>query len=132
MPKGENFTLDLKQLMFRINNFVEKEKSGPIIPSFNTANRLEIMLGISRASVFRLRSEMHSSEMKRNQEREENMTQYKSRLRRRTASETSLLPKKSHRKPRYSDDIPTASSPKKKGHSGRRGCGCSYSLLIES
>ena len=75
MPNGENFTLDLKQLMFRIIKFVEKEKTGPIIPLFNTANRLESKLGISRASVFRLRSEMHSSEKKRNQEREENMPQ---------------------------------------------------------
>lgn len=78
------------------------------------------MLGISRASVFRLRSEMHRWEMKQNQEREENMPQYKNRLRRRTASERSVLPKKPHRKPRYSGDIPAASSPKKKGHSGRK------------
>lgn len=120
MPNGEDFRSDMKQLMFRIIDFVEKEKAGPIIPLFNTTNRLENMLGISRRSVFRLRSEMHSWEMKQNQEREESKPQFKNRLRRRTASETSLLPKKSHRKPRYSADIPTASSPKKKGHSGRR------------
>ena len=114
MPKGENFRLGVKQLMFRIIDFVEKEKTGPIIPLYNAASRLESMPGISRGSVFRLRSEM-----KQNQEREKT-PQYKNRLRRRTASETSLLTKKSHRKSRYSADIPTASSPKKKGHNGRR------------
>ena len=114
MPKGEKFRLDVKQLMFRIIDFVEKEKTGSIIPLHNAASRLESMLGISKASIFRLRSEM-----KQNQEHDK-MPKYKNRLRRRTASETSLLTKKSHRKPGYSADIPTASSPKKKGHSGRR------------
>ncbi|CAF1002478.1 unnamed protein product [Didymodactylos carnosus] len=41
-------------------------------------------------------------------------------LRSRAASETSTLRKSSHRKRKYSLDIPKANSPKKKSHSGRK------------
>ena len=52
----------MKQLMFRIIKSVESEKEGPVIPLYNTTSRLEIMLGVSRATVFRLRNEIRSLE----------------------------------------------------------------------
>jgi hypothetical protein len=32
MPKGYEFSQEVKQLMFHIINFVESEKNGPVIP----------------------------------------------------------------------------------------------------
>jgi hypothetical protein len=116
MPTGENYGLARKQLMFRIIKFVEREKTGPVIPLFNTTGRLEAMLGIPRRSVFRLRSEMLSLEVKL----EEDTNQDNVQLRRRTVSETLMLPKRSHRKRKYSLELSITSSPKKKGHSGKR------------
>jgi hypothetical protein len=121
MPKGEDFGSNMKQLMFRIIKFVENEKNGPVIPLFNTTGRLEAMLGISRISVFRLRNEMFN--LKMNQE-DENEQKEKDKLqlrpRSRTVSGPVVSPKVSHQKRKYSIDIPLASSPKKKGHSGRK------------
>ena len=64
MPKGVNFGSDVKQLMLCIIKFVECEKEGPVIASYNTTGRLEVMLGVSRATVYRLRNEMHGLEEK--------------------------------------------------------------------
>ncbi len=115
MPKGEDFGSDVKQLMFRIIKFVESEKTGPVIPLFNTFDRLEAMLGISRPSISRLRSEMYGSTMKNEQNEDDNTDKDKIQLRSRVASETSTLPKGTRRKKRkYSVDIPIASSPKKR------------------
>ena len=72
MPKGENFVLEVKQLMFRIIKFVDSEKNGPVILLFNSSERLEAMLGISRKSITRLRNEMLHSEMKEETEKEKN------------------------------------------------------------
>ena len=94
MPTGMNFGSDVKQLMFRIIKFVESEKEEPVIPSYNTTGRLEVMLGVSRATVFRLRNKMHGLEEK--EEEEEKCDEDKIQLRRRTVSEASILPKDSH------------------------------------
>jgi len=122
MPKGEDFMSHVKQLMFRIIKFVEGEKNGPVIPLFNTTERLEAMLGISKRSVFRLRNEMYKLEMdpEENEDEQKNEEKVQLRSRSRTISETVVLPKQSHRKRQYSIEVPLASSPKKKGHSGRK------------
>ncbi len=91
MPKGKEYSKQMKQLMFRIINFVESEKNGSQIPLFNTTGRLTAMLGISERSVYRLREEMTSLEEK--QEKEE-----RRQLRSRTGSDTAMSPKRSHKK----------------------------------
>ena len=63
MPKGEDFGSEVKQLIFRIIKFVESEKTSPVIPLFSTTARLEAILGISRRSIFNLRSELYHSTM---------------------------------------------------------------------
>ena len=112
MPTGINFGSNMKQLMFRIIKFVESEKEGPVIPSYNTTSRLEIMLGFSRATVFRLRNEICSLEQD-----EEESNEDKIQLRRRPVSEASVLAKYSRRKRKISVDIPLANSLAKKGNS---------------
>ena len=62
MPADVTFGAEMKELMFWIIKFVESEKEGPVIPLYNTTGRLETMLGIGRATVFRLRSEMRTLE----------------------------------------------------------------------
>ena len=115
MPTGINFGSDMKQLMFWIIKFVESEKEGPVIPLCNTTSRLEIMLGVSIATVFRLRNEIPSLEQE-----EEESNEDKIQLRRRTVSEASVLPKYLRRKRKISVDIPLAGSPPKQGNSGRK------------
>ena len=58
MPKGYEFSQEIKQLMFNVIDFVESEKTGSVIPLNNVNDRLKSMLGISMASVERLRREM--------------------------------------------------------------------------
>ncbi len=72
MPKGKEYSKEMKQSMFRIIDFVESEKNGSQIPLFNTTGRLTAMFGISERLVFRLRDEMASLEEK--QEEEEKKT----------------------------------------------------------
>jgi hypothetical protein len=104
MPKGENFSSDVKLLMFHIIKFVGNEKNGPVIPLFNTTGRLEAILGISRASVFRLRNEMFNLEMDQEKDEIEDKNEDKVQLRSRsrTLSETVVLQKPSHRKRKHS------------------------------
>jgi len=58
MPKGNEFSQEIKQLMFNVIKFVESEKNGSVIPLNNVNERLESILGISMASVERLKKEM--------------------------------------------------------------------------
>ena len=64
MPAGHEFSEEVKQLMFHIIDFVESEKSGPIIPLYNVKDRLVKMLNISERSVYRLTHELHHSNCK--------------------------------------------------------------------
>ncbi|CAF3865788.1 unnamed protein product [Rotaria sp. Silwood1] len=64
MPK--EFSLEFKQLVFSIIDFIEKEKNSPSIPLNNVTDRLVAILGISRRSVFVLKSEM--KQLKEDQE----------------------------------------------------------------
>lgn len=115
MPTGISFRADTKELMFRIIKFVESEKEGPVIPLYNTTDRLEAMLGIGKTTVFKLRSEMRVLE-----EDDKHVGEDKVVLRRRTVPDVSASPKGSRRKRKLSLNIPIASSPKKKGSSGRK------------
>ena len=52
MPKGYEFSQEVKQLMFHIINFVESEKSGLVIPLYNMIDCLVKML---ERSIYRLK-----------------------------------------------------------------------------
>jgi Sec-independent protein translocase protein TatA len=62
MPRGEEFTFDMKQIFFNAIKFVEKEKLGPVIPLYNVNERLSSMLNISIRSIGRLKNEMREVE----------------------------------------------------------------------
>ena len=62
MPTGYEFSQELKQLAFNVIKFVENEKNGPVIPLNNVNDRLQSMLGISLASVKRLKQEMREEQ----------------------------------------------------------------------
>jgi hypothetical protein len=62
MPTGYEFSQELKQLVFNVIKFVENEKNGPVIPLNNVNDRLQCMLGISLASVKRLKQEMREGQ----------------------------------------------------------------------
>ena len=64
MPTGYEFSQELKQLVFNVIKFVEKEKTGPLIPLNNVNDRLQSMLGISLASVKRLKQELREGQEK--------------------------------------------------------------------
>ncbi|CAF1229266.1 unnamed protein product [Rotaria sordida] len=64
MPKV--FSLEFKQSVFCIIDFIEKEKNDPSIPFNNVTDRLVAILGISRRSVFVLKNEM--KQLKEDQE----------------------------------------------------------------
>lgn len=89
MPKGQEFSKDVKQTMFRVITFVEKEKNGPTIPLYSVNERLHSMLGISKQSITNLKSEMR--ELQRQQDEEESR---ELQTRSRTSSSVTL----SHRK----------------------------------
>jgi hypothetical protein len=116
MRKGQEFSKDVKQTMFRVITFVEKEKNGPTIPLYNVNERLHSMLGISKQSITNLKDEMR--ELQRQQDEEESREHQ---TRSRTSSSVIL----SHRKQNWSSSssaakvsILTALPPRKKGHSG--------------
>jgi hypothetical protein len=62
MPKGNEFSQEIKQHMFNVMKFVESEKNGPVIPLNNVNKRLESILGISMSSVEKLKREMRGKE----------------------------------------------------------------------
>ncbi|CAF1320505.1 unnamed protein product [Didymodactylos carnosus] len=55
MPKGHEFSVEVKAMMFKVICYVESEKSGAVIP---VNERLVAMLGISAQSVKNLKHEM--------------------------------------------------------------------------
>lgn len=74
MPKGYEFSQEVKQLMFHIINFVENEKNGPVIPLYNVTGRLAKMLDISERSVRRLKQELHQLREKETNEQQHQQT----------------------------------------------------------
>lgn len=122
MPKGEDYSIKEKLIMFRVIEFVEREKTGAIIPLYNTANRLLAMLGISEGSLLNLKKEIVDQRQKEQDEQEKQ--QQLVRTRRRTTSSTESS--RSHRKRRWSTisqelpiAVPTPIPSKKQGNSGR-------------
>jgi hypothetical protein len=95
MPKGEDYSIKEKQIMFRVIEFVEREKTGAIIPLYNTSNRLLAMLGISESSLFKLKKEIVDQRQKEQDEQEKQQQQLV-RTRRQTTS--SVESSRSHRK----------------------------------
>jgi hypothetical protein len=96
MPKGEDYSIKEKQIMFRVIEFVEREKTGAIIPLYNTSNRLLAMLGISESSLFKLKKEIVDQRQKEQDEQEKQQQQQLVRTRRQTPS--SVESSRSHRK----------------------------------
>jgi len=62
MPKGYEYSQEVKKVFFNVIKFVEEEKLGPVIPLFNVNERLSSMLGISMRSVDRMKSEIRKTE----------------------------------------------------------------------
>ena len=58
MPQGVHFTSELRETFFRVIDFVEREKTGPLIRMNNTTARIISMLGISESSLLNLKKEM--------------------------------------------------------------------------
>ena len=58
MPKGREFSQEIKRLIFHVIDFVQIEKYGEIIPLKNVDERLMKMLNISQRSVTRLKHEL--------------------------------------------------------------------------
>jgi hypothetical protein len=79
MPKGHEFSQEVKQLMFHIIDFVESEKNGPVIPLYNVTDRLVKMLDISERSVYRLKHELQHLRQKetKNQSQQQQQTEEK-------------------------------------------------------
>ncbi len=48
---GQEFSLEMKRLFFRVITFIESEKYGPRIPLYNTFERIQTCLGISIRSI---------------------------------------------------------------------------------
>jgi hypothetical protein len=62
MPTGVDFSQDVKQIMFHVIQFVEREKGGCLIPLNNVNDRIKSILGISMSSVDRLKKEIREQE----------------------------------------------------------------------
>jgi hypothetical protein len=113
MPSGYDYSQEVKQLMFHIINFVESEKSGPVIPLNNVEDRLIKILDISERSVYGLKHELQklrqeeteqqSQQQEEKEEAEKNVRELRSRTTSETTSEhseslTSAPPAKIHRR----------------------------------
>ena len=126
MPKGNEFSQEIKQLMFNVIKFVESEKNGPVIPLNNVNERLESILGISMSSVEKLKREIREEESrlaeekkKIDEEKENKVKQEVEATRRlrnpRSASSLAASSPASNVKPA----MPVATPPRKRSHSGR-------------
>ena len=121
MPKGEEFSIELKMIFFRVIDFVERERDGVIIPLHKTTARLIKMLGIEEALIDRLKKELAEQRQEQNEKLEEAIN------RPRTRTQSAAVPIRSHRKRRWSSvaltdiisTIPFPVPPRKTGNSGR-------------
>ncbi|CAF1142243.1 unnamed protein product [Didymodactylos carnosus] len=59
MPRGEEFSVDLKKMFYRVIQFVDSEKDGVQIPLTSTTGRIMALIGIGERTVKTLRSELH-------------------------------------------------------------------------
>ena len=58
MPRGKEFSIEEKILIFRVIEFVESERNGLQIPLTSTSARVMTLLGISYSSIYRLKKEI--------------------------------------------------------------------------
>ena len=58
MGRGYEYSAELKEIFFRVISFIESETNGTQIPVYNTTQRSQAILGISKRSIFNLKSEM--------------------------------------------------------------------------
>lgn len=68
MPKGYEFSQEIKRLIFHVIVFVQLEEYGEIIPLKNVDERLMKMLNISQRSVTRLKHELKELRKRKLQE----------------------------------------------------------------
>jgi hypothetical protein len=141
MPTGKEFSKEEKTLLFRIIAFVDSEKNGPKIPMNNVCGRLQVMLGLSHGTISNLRQQMsrlvdQQDDIKVTEEDDEEASQVRPRRQstssRVAAQEKDILPTTGRRKERRQWSassittivngtfIPSPTSPKKKGNSGRK------------
>ena len=133
MPKGEEFSIEQKTLIFRVMEFVESERNGPQIPLTSTSARVMALLGISYSSVHKLKKELkqlrQEETMKNTDEHEEVVTE-ESTIRTR-AQDASMFAPSGRRKTKKtwsateiasaaSTDVPMPMAPMKEGNVGRR------------
>ena len=136
MPKGHDFSLDAKQIMFNVIKFVEREKGGYLIPLNNVNDRIKSILGISMSSVEKLKREMREQERemlekqneliqlqkKLDQEKQDKedatirATLQLRNLRTRSSSSSSVTAAFNYTLTTF---MPVAKSSQKRGHSGR-------------
>ena len=85
--KGQEHSAGVKTIYFRVTDFIEKEKNGPMILLNLTTARILAVLGVSERSLFNLKSEMKQAQ-------EEELIREKSievrHLRSRTTSDTAI------------------------------------------
>ena len=62
MPKGQEYSVEAKAIYFRIIDFIEKERNGPMIPLNLTTARILAILGISEKSLFNLKAEIKQTQ----------------------------------------------------------------------
>ncbi|CAF3405572.1 unnamed protein product [Rotaria sp. Silwood2] len=141
MPKGKEFSKNEKAILFRVMAFVDSEKYGPKIPLYNVTDRLQVMLGISRQTITKLRQEMSQwatennpmeEEQEDEDEKSETRTQHQLTFVKSDIEVKQSLPlavgRKTKRRWTTSSittivgptSVPSPISPKKKGHSGRK------------
>ena len=95
MPTGHDFSIDEKTLIFKVINFCEQEKTGPIIPLNNLIQRVSMLLGICERSVNRMKKKelnelIEQEKQKQDEEDKENENKDKYQLRNGTKSDSTL------------------------------------------
>ncbi|CAF0826415.1 unnamed protein product [Didymodactylos carnosus] len=134
MPKGEDFSIELKQVFFRVIEFVESERNGLTIGLTSTTARIIALLGISEHSVKNLRSELVELKKEKEEESSEETKPQEpttpARVRTRSAATVSISTGRRKVKRTWSArqvaassptlNVPTPIPPQKKGKCGRR------------
>lgn len=126
MPKGNEFSQEIKQLMFNVIKFVESEKNGSVIPLNNVNERLKFILGIAMSSVERLKKELREEESRLEEEKKKIDEEKEHKVNQEVEATRRL------RNPRSASPLPAsyptitvkpivlvATPPRKRSHSGR-------------
>lgn len=98
MPQGIHYTQTMKEIFFRVIDFVEVEKNGPQIPMHNATVSITAMLGISESSLSNLKKEMRNARVLQEAEKKKEEEEKEARCLR--SRSTSKIPptKISHKK----------------------------------